>query len=106
MNGTEAAYAQLLEARKRKGEIEDYGYERLTFKLGPDLRLTPDFDVWFPDGELQLHEVKANWGGKPHVEDDARAKLKVLSDLFPVRLFVCFPSDRTKTHFTLQEVGG
>lgn len=105
MNNTESAYAAILELRKLAGDILDYGYERVTLKLGPNLRLTCDFDVHLPDGEMQLHEVKSNRKGKPHIEDDAWVKLKVLVDLFNVRTFVVWPTDKTKERWHSKEVG-
>lgn len=104
MNKTEAAYAVVLEAQKRAGAIVDYKYEALTLKLADDCRLTPDFVVEYPDGEVQLHEVKANRQGRWHAEDDARVKLKVAASLFPFRLLVCYPKDKTKLHFQTEEI--
>lgn len=104
MNATEKAYAATLDLRVAAGEISHYRFEGMTYKLADDTRLTPDFEVWMSDGELQAHEVKANWGGKPHIEDDAWVKLKVLVQQRPIRTFVCYPTDRTKQYFTLKEV--
>ena len=77
MNRTEQAYAMMLEAMKRSGEIVDYRYESVTFKLAKDTRYTPDFYVIFSD-RIELHEVK---GGL--VRDDARVKFKVAAETFP-----------------------
>lgn len=77
MNKTEQAYALMLEAKKRSGEIVDYRYESVTFKLAKDTRYTPDFYVIFSD-RIELHEVK---GGL--VRDDARVKFKVAAAKFP-----------------------
>jgi hypothetical protein len=106
MNGTETAYASILELRKLAGDITDYGYERMSLKLGDDCRLTMDFDVHLPDGEVQFHEVKANSRGKPRMEDDARVKLKVAADTYPFRIYVCYPVDRTKERFHIERFGG
>lgn len=69
----EARYAQLLEARKRAGEIADWDYEPITLVVGRAgsmvSRLTPDFAVHRHDKTVELHEVKG-W-----MKDDARAKL-------------------------------
>ncbi len=72
MNKTEAAYAVVLEARKRSGEIREYHYESLTVKLADGVRYTPDFYVILADDSLELHEVKGGF-----VRDDARIKLRV-----------------------------
>lgn len=77
-NKTEEAYSQLLEARRRVGQILDWKYEAITLKLADDCRYTPDFAVWLPDGSLHFHEVKG-----AHVRDDARAKYKAATALFP-----------------------
>lgn len=69
----EARYAQILEARKRAGEIADWDYEPITLVVGRAgsmvSRLTPDFAVHRHDKAVELHEVKG-W-----MKDDARAKL-------------------------------
>lgn len=80
MNKTEAAYAEtVLEPRKRAGEIADYWFEVLTFKLAYDCRYTPDFVVMLPNGELECHETKGFW------EEDAKVKIRVAASLFPFR---------------------
>lgn len=78
MNGTESAYAALLESRKAAGEIVWYAFESITFKLADDTRYTPDFAVMLASGRLQAHEVKGHW------QDDAKVKIKVAAALFPV----------------------
>ena len=74
----EAAYAQMLEARKRTGEIADWRYEAITLKLAEGVRYTPDFLLADHDGEMTLVEVK---GG--YIRDDARIKLRVAAGQFP-----------------------
>jgi hypothetical protein len=76
MNRLEARYAQVLELRRRAGDILWYDYEVLKFKLAPRTYFTPDFPVLTVLG-LELHEVKGHW------EDDARVKIKVAAQLFP-----------------------
>lgn len=77
-NKTEEAYSDLLEGRRRVGQILDWKYEAIILKLARDCRYTPDFDVWLPDGSLHFHEVKG-----PHVRDDARVKFRTAATLFP-----------------------
>ncbi len=72
MNKTEAAYAMLLDARKRNGEVLAYWYESVTVKLADGVRYTPDFSVLLRDGSFELHEVKGGF-----IRDDARIKLRV-----------------------------
>lgn len=80
MNKTEKARAEQLEALKRNASIADWWYECWTFKLGDDLRYTPDFVIQEPNGELRVEEVKGFW------RDDARAKVRMFAELFPFRI--------------------
>lgn len=75
MNNTESAYAQTLEIQKRTGEIVDYKFEKLKFKLADRTFYTPDFFVVRHDG-FEIHEVKGFW------RDDARVKIKVAAEMF------------------------
>jgi hypothetical protein len=77
MNNTERARAFDLEAMKRNGLLANWWYEKWTFKLGNDLRYTPDFVVQKMDGSLEVEEVKGFW------RDDARAKIKMFVALYP-----------------------
>lgn len=58
---TEARYAQLLELRKRAGEIARYEYEPITLVVGKKLRYTPDFYIEHHDGSFELHEIKGGY---------------------------------------------
>jgi len=77
MNRTEADWAKQLEILKRAGEILDFRFEGLKFKLAPSTFYTPDFFVVNGDGSGELHEVKGFW------RDDARVKFKVAAALYP-----------------------
>ncbi len=79
MNRTETKYAALLELRRFGGQVLWWGYECWTFKLGPDVRYTPDFIVMLADGSLEAHEVKGGF-----YRDDARAKFRIAAGLFPL----------------------
>jgi len=84
MNSTESLYAEQLYARKLAGEIVDYGFERIKFRLADLTFYTPDFDVQLADGTIEFHEVKAATSkGVVLVEDDAKVKIKVAAALFP-----------------------
>ena len=72
MNKLEAAWAVELD-----GSGDAWEFERVTLKLAPDTRYTPDFLVIGPAGDVQFHEVKG------FMRDDARVKLKVAADRFP-----------------------
>lgn len=78
MNKTETLRAQQLETMKRAGLIADWWYERWTFKLADDCRYTPDFIVQELSGEIRAEETKGHW------RDDARAKVKMFAELYPI----------------------
>lgn len=86
MNRTEAAYAEILEEQKRRGEIADWFYEKLKLRLGDDWKLTwtPDFMVLRNDGTVELVDVKGGAGW----EEAARVKIKAAAAMFPLFLFV------------------
>lgn len=79
MNKTEAAYAATLDARRHAGEIAWFLFEGIKFRLADNTFYTPDFAVMLADGTLEAHEVKGFW------QDDARVKIKVAADRFPIR---------------------
>lgn len=107
MNGHEKAFAEaFIIPHERAGQIETWGFERYKLKLADNTTLTPDFDiVWAETGELAFYDVKANWAGKPHIEEDAWVKMKVAAEEFGVRLVVVYPSDKTKTRWVERVVG-
>ncbi len=96
MSGPEEEFAWLLEQRKRTGEIVDYVFEGLTFRLADRTTYTPDFLIVHSD-YFELVDVKARgiarlvrakmrkeykkqWSSK---RDDAAVKIKVAAALFP-----------------------
>ncbi len=79
MNKTEAAYGQHLELLKRAGEVLWYRFEGLKLRLADGTFYTPDYFVMVAGGQLECHEVKGFW------QDDARVKIKVAADLYPLR---------------------
>lgn len=88
MNKTETLYGELLLARKAAGEIAWFRFEGITFKLADDTRYTPDFAVMLASGEFECHEVK---GSRGNFRDDAKVKLKVAAEMFPLRFRLAFP---------------
>ena len=72
-------YAQTLELRKAAGEVAWYKFEGLKFRLADNTFYTPDFAVLLTGGALEAHEVKGYW------QDDARAKIKIAADMYPLR---------------------
>lgn len=85
MNKTEKHRAEQLEAMKRRGEIVDWWYEAVTFRLANGVRYTPDFMVQEHDGSLRLEETKG-W-----MRDDARIKTRDCVQDFPFPLVVLYP---------------
>lgn len=86
MNKSESAYDQYLDALYKQGRIAYHKFEAVTLRLGDDCRLTMDFLVIGPAGEVEFHDVKAKWksAGKVRIEDDAKVKLAVAAS-------TCFP---------------
>lgn len=85
MNKTESAYCQLLELRKRAGEIVWYRFEGVKLRLADNTFYTPDFAVMLSTGEMEMHEVKGFW------TDDARVKIKVAAEQYPFRFIAVKP---------------
>jgi hypothetical protein len=79
MNKTEAAYAATLDARRHAGDVAWFKFEGVKLRLADNTFYTPDFAVMLSDGALEMHEVKGFW------QDDARAKIKIAADLYPMR---------------------
>lgn len=79
MNKTEAAYAARLDQRRMAGEVVWFKFEGIKLRLANNTFYTPDFFVMLADGALEAHEVKGYW------VDDARAKIKIAADLYPMR---------------------
>lgn len=85
MNKTESAYCQLLELRKRAGEVVWYRFEGVKLRLADNTFYTPDFAVMLSTGEMEMHEVKGFW------TDDARVKIKVAAEQYPFRFIAVKP---------------
>lgn len=79
MNKTEAAYCDTLKLRMQAREILWYRFEGFKLRLADNTFYTPDFVVMLADGSLECHEVKGFW------QDDARVKIKVAADQYPMR---------------------
>lgn len=84
MNGTEKAYASLLELQKRAGAILDYRFEAVKLRLADLTFYSPDFLVVKEDC-FELHEVKGGF-----IRDDAMVKIKVAAESFPwIKFMLC-----------------
>ena len=88
MNKTEAAYAQHLEAKKAAGEVAWYKFEAMKLRLADNTFLTVDFAVMLSEGLLEMHDVK---GSKSIYMDDAKVKMKVAADMYPLVFKVAYP---------------
>jgi hypothetical protein len=77
LNKTERAYRDLLDFRKRAGEIRDFVTHGITFKLGKDCRYTPEFLVIENDATITIIEVKG------FMRDDALVKFRTAQKQFP-----------------------
>lgn len=79
MNGTEKRMALILDMRKRAGEIVEWWYESVTFRVGIERsHYRPDFVCNLPDGSLEIVEVKGGF-----VRDDARGKFQAAARQYP-----------------------
>jgi hypothetical protein len=76
-NKTERAYMEHLEQLRIAGEIADWRYEDITFRLGHDCRCTWDFCVIHNDGRMEFRDTKG------HVEDVARVKARTFRRMYP-----------------------
>jgi hypothetical protein len=79
MNNLEFAYSKQLELEKIAGKILWYSFEAMKFRLADKTFYTPDFMVMLADGSIEAHETKGFW------LDDARVKIKVAAEMYPVR---------------------
>ena len=79
MNKTEQAYAATLAERQHAGEVAWFKFEGIKLRLADNTFYSPDFAVMLSDGVLEMHEVKGYW------LDDARAKIKIAADMYPIR---------------------
>ena len=65
MNATEAEYArEVLQPQKDAGNILDFWFEGVTFRMAQDVRYTPDFLVLSADQTFEVHEVKGSTSKK------------------------------------------
>ena len=97
-NKTEQRYAQYLEVLKRAGEILDYRFEPIKFKLADKTFYSPDFLVIYPDHVL-LVEIKG------FLRDDANVKFKVAAKLFPWFRFCMVREVKKQWHFEYADGG-
>lgn len=93
MNKTEAEYAKYLEELKISGDVLWYKFEGVKLRLADNTFYSPDFAVMTRNGLIELHEVK---GARIIFQDDAKAKIKVASDMYPFVFIACYPVSKKK----------
>lgn len=86
-NKTEAEYDAHLAADP---SVLWFAFEAVKFRLADNTYYTPDFLVMRADRTLEVHEVKGFW------TDDARVKIKVAAELFPIFKFVALKKKAKK----------
>ena len=79
MNKTEEAYARFLDTLIACQDVLWWKFEGVKLRLADNTFYSPDFVVMRSDGALECHEVKGFW------QDDARVKIKVAADLYPIQ---------------------
>jgi hypothetical protein len=87
MNRLEARYAERLETMKRIGEVVCWKFEEIKLRMAAYTFYTPDFFIMLPDGSVGFHETKGFW------RDDARVKIKIAAELYPMFFFVAVQWD-------------
>lgn len=84
MNRTESRYAEALQIRKLAGEVIEWHFEPIKFRLSDNCFYSPDFMVHRADGVVEFVDVK---GGGP-IDDKSIVKIKVAAEKFFEFLFV------------------
>jgi hypothetical protein len=83
-NKTEALFeTDYLKPWLATGKIQQYGYEEVTFKLGPDVRYTPDYWALADDDVIDFYECKGSF----LLDANGRTKFKVAAERFPFRFW-------------------
>jgi hypothetical protein len=103
MNKLEAEYAQELECEKRLGVILWWAFEPIKFRLAKLTTYTPDFMVFRVNWTMSEKASAGNFPGNRYPEvsrvefhetkggfwrDDARVKIKVVAEMYPMFKFV------------------
>lgn len=88
MNRAERDYANHLENQVSCGRVLWWRFEPCNFELAERTFWRPDFLVMTDKFEIEVHEVKAKWKNEdgPHLEDHAKVRIKVFSEMYPFRV--------------------
>lgn len=79
MTSVEKRMADVMDIRKRLGDVVDWWFENITFRTGAGRTYyRPDFVAMLPNGSIEVTEVK----GK-HIWDDARDRFKSAALMYP-----------------------
>jgi hypothetical protein len=76
MNRLEQRYADNLELKKIAGEIIDWKFNAIRFRLAEGAYYKPDFFIVYPD-RFEIHETKGHW------REAARVRIKTAAELYP-----------------------
>jgi hypothetical protein len=95
MNRLEESYSRHLDLRKAAGEVAEWWFEGLAFRIGERCFWHPDFLVQLADGTLELHDTKG------FVQDDATVKARAVAGKYP---FDVFHVKRIKGHWVLKQM--
>lgn len=87
-NRGERAYGLELSMQRNDGKVAWFAFQPVTLKLANDCRYTADYLVQYPDGSLELVDVKGRKGAGYWCEEDAKIKIRVAADKFPMFKFV------------------
>ena len=83
MNATEKQFAEMLRLKQLAGDILQFEFEAIKFRIGDRCFYTPDFVVWQPfNAGMVAYEIKGHW------EDDARVKIKAAAARYPQVSFI------------------
>lgn len=99
MNRTEERYARHLDILKANGDVLEYMFEPVTFRLATRTSYTPDFMVICED-RVEFHEVKGYW------QEDAWIKFKTIADRHPWARWVIVTWDKKNKNWKTEEYGG
>jgi hypothetical protein len=95
MNKTEAAFAVELDRMRAVGEIIWWQWDCVTLRLADRTHYHPDFAVLYADGLLRMIDTKGSkktkdGDYKPFCEEDAKLKLKVVAEQFPIVFAIAY----------------
>ncbi len=108
MNKTEGKFANILWGMMHAGEILDYSFEPIKFRLAQKTGYTIDFRVTLPNFQNIYIEVKASKkDGSILWRDDAAVKCKTVPEMHPYPFFlaVCGEDGWTVTRLPSRKWG-